>query len=144
VGFFGKLFGNEGDDKTVTDFEAATARAATVQAATAQAATEQAVTAGVTVPPPAEGGFRFVVEDVFSITGRGTVAVGQVASGTITVGTSVAITDAYGTAIPSTVTGIEMFRKQVTTAGPGENIGLLLQGVARDDVVRGVVISVIS
>jgi translation elongation factor EF-Tu-like GTPase len=133
VGFWDKLLGREGNDSTVTDFEAAT------ESANAQAASSQHP-AGI-VATAADPSFRLVVEDVFTITGRGTVITGNVASGTIAVGNRVSIANAGVATISSTVTGIEMFRKQVTSAGAGENIGLLLEGVRRDDITRGAVIT---
>lgn len=132
MGFFGRLFGNEGEDTTVTDFQAETA--ATAATAAASAPVGQAASL-------ADGTFRLVVEDVFTITGRGTVATGKIDAGSVSVGNRVTVTDAYGKALTSTVTGLEMFRKQVTTAGAGDNIGLLLEGVTRDDIARGSVVT---
>jgi elongation factor Tu len=87
------------------------------------------------------GGFRMTVEDVFAITGRGTVAVGRVESGTLTTGQRVDVVR-NGAAVATTeVDGIEKFRATVETATPGENVGLLLREVTRDQVQRGDVVS---
>jgi len=80
------------------------------------------------------------VEDVFSITGRGTVATGRVDRGTIKVGEPVEIIGIRETQ-KSVCTGVEMFRKLLDRAEAGDNIGALLRGVARDDIQRGQVIA---
>jgi len=84
--------------------------------------------------------FLMPVEDVFTITGRGTVATGRVERGQVKVGDQVdivGIKDTRGT----TVTGVEMFRKLLDYAEAGDNIGALLRGIARDDVERGQVLA---
>jgi translation elongation factor EF-Tu-like GTPase len=91
-----------------------------------------------TVPP---GGFELMVEDVFSITGRGTIVTGRVLAGTVAVGDQVLINRAGQTVVQTTVSGIEMFRKTVKVANPGDNVGLLLRDVRREHVVRGDVLS---
>ena len=80
------------------------------------------------------------VEDVFSITGRGTVATGRVERGQIKVGEEVEIIGMHETS-KTTVTGVEMFRKLLDYAEAGDNIGALLRGVAREDVQRGQVLA---
>ena len=80
------------------------------------------------------------VEDVFSITGRGTVATGRVERGQIKVGEEVEIIGIHETS-KTTVTGVEMFRKLLDYAEAGDNIGALLRGVAREDVQRGQVLA---
>ena len=80
------------------------------------------------------------VEDVFSITGRGTVATGRVERGKVKVGDAVEIIGLTDTK-KSVATGIEMFRKLLDEALAGDNIGLLLRGVEKDQVERGQVIS---
>ena len=80
--------------------------------------------------------FMMPVEDVFSITGRGTVATGRVERGQIKVGEEVEIIGLHDTS-KTTVTGVEMFRKLLDYAEAGDNIGALLRGVAREDVQRG-------
>ncbi len=84
--------------------------------------------------------FLMPVEDVFSITGRGTVATGRVDRGTIKVGDPVEIIGIKETT-KSIVTGVEMFRKLLDQAQAGDNIGALLRGVAREDVQRGQVLA---
>ncbi|GAB4006321.1 EF-Tu/IF-2/RF-3 family GTPase [Nocardioides ultimimeridianus] len=86
---------------------------------------------------PTGSGFTMEVEDVFSITGRGTVVTGSIATGTLTVGQTVCFLDARGKERGARVNGIEMFRRIVDTAGEGDAVGLLLDGVAREDVLRG-------
>ena len=84
--------------------------------------------------------FMMPVEDVFSITGRGTVATGRVERGQIKVGEEVEIIGMHKTS-KTTVTGVEMFRKLLDYAEAGDNIGALLRGVAREDVQRGQVLA---
>jgi len=85
--------------------------------------------------------FMMPVEDVFSITGRGTVATGRVERGTLTVGDVVEIVGLNEEPTQTTVTGVEMFRKLLDQAQAGDNIGALLRGVARDEVERGQVLA---
>ncbi|RQN29780.1 elongation factor Tu, partial [Paraburkholderia tropica] len=84
--------------------------------------------------------FMMPVEDVFSITGRGTVATGRVERGQIKVGEEVEIIGMHETS-KTTVTGVEMFRKLLDYAEAGDNIGALLRGIAREDVQRGQVLA---
>ena len=84
--------------------------------------------------------FLMPVEDVFTITGRGTVATGRVERGQVKVGDAVEIVGIRDTKT-TTVTGVEMFRKLLDYAEAGDNIGALLRGVARDDIERGQVLS---
>jgi len=83
--------------------------------------------------------FLCAVEDVFTITGRGTVATGRVERGTLNVNTEVEIVGIRDTR-KTTCTGIEMFRKLLDTCTAGDNVGLLLRGVDRTDIERGMVI----
>ncbi|MCP8971109.1 elongation factor Tu [Ectobacillus ponti] len=85
--------------------------------------------------------FLMPVEDVFSITGRGTVATGRVERGTVKVGEVVEIVGLAEEPKNTTVTGVEMFRKLLDQAQAGDNIGALLRGVARDDIQRGQVLA---
>ncbi|GAA1578647.1 EF-Tu/IF-2/RF-3 family GTPase [Kribbella karoonensis] len=87
------------------------------------------------------GSFGLTVEDVFSITGRGTVVTGQVRTGTVSVGDQVMLSRAGQPLLQVEVTGVEMFRKIVQTAKAGDNVGLLLRGIKRDQVARGDVLS---
>ena len=86
--------------------------------------------------------FLMPVEDVFSITGRGTVATGRIERGVIKVGETVEIVGmmAAGTKpMTSTITGVEMFRKLLDRGEAGDNAGLLLRGIEKDDIKRGMV-----
>jgi elongation factor Tu len=85
--------------------------------------------------------FMMPVEDVFSITGRGTVATGRVERGILKVGDEVEIIGLQEEPTKTTVTGVEMFRKLLDQAEAGDNIGALLRGVARDEVQRGQVLA---
>ena len=84
--------------------------------------------------------FLMPVEDVFSITGRGTVATGSIESGRIHVGDAVEIIGLQEEKQTSTVTGVEMFRKILDEGEAGDNCGLLLRGIEKDDIKRGMVI----
>jgi elongation factor Tu len=81
------------------------------------------------------------VEGVFSIAGRGTVATGRIEKGMVKVGDAVEIVGLQEAAIPTTVTGIEMFRKSLDEGRAGDNAGLLLRGVKKEDIIRGMVIA---
>lgn len=85
--------------------------------------------------------FMMPVEDVFSITGRGTVATGRVERGEVRVGDEVEIVGIKEDTAKTTVTGVEMFRKLLDYAEAGDNIGALLRGVAREDIERGQVLA---
>ena len=84
--------------------------------------------------------FLMPVEDVFSITGRGTVATGRVETGVIKVGDAVQILG-LGEDKSSTVTGVEMFRKLLDQGEAGDNVGLLLRGIDKNEIKRGMVIT---
>ena len=86
---------------------------------------------------PVSGDFVFPIEDVFTITGRGTIVTGRVKNGTVKVYDDVEIVSSNHETILTTVTGIEMFRKQLDEAREGDNCGLLLRGIKRDQVNRG-------
>jgi translation elongation factor EF-Tu-like GTPase len=86
--------------------------------------------------PVPYGTFRMVVEDVFTIQNRGTVATGKVGSGSVRVGQEVRILRAGTVLSTTTVTGVEMFRKVLDSATVGDNVGLLLAGVTGDNVRR--------
>ncbi|CAH9102847.1 unnamed protein product [Cuscuta europaea] len=85
--------------------------------------------------------FLMPVEDVFSIQGRGTVATGRIEQGTIKVGEDVEILGLMQGNMKSTVTGVEMFKKILDYGQAGDNVGLLLRGLKRDDIQRGMVIA---
>ncbi|CAN2255496.1 elongation factor Tu [Bacillus vallismortis] len=96
------------------------------------------------IPTPerdTEKPFMMPVEDVFSITGRGTVATGRVERGQVKVGDEVEIIGLQEENKKTTVTGVEMFRKLLDYAEAGDNIGALLRGVAREDIQRGQVLA---
>ena len=96
------------------------------------------------IPTPerdTEKPFIMPVEDVFSITGRGTVATGRVERGVVKVGDTVQIVGLQEKPSDVVVTGVEMFRKQLELAEAGDNIGALLRGVTRDDIERGQVLA---
>jgi elongation factor Tu len=84
--------------------------------------------------------FLMPVEDVFSISGRGTVATGRIERGVINVGDEVEIVGIRDT-VKSTVTGVEMFRKTLDSGMAGDNVGILLRGVKREDIERGQVLA---
>ena len=84
--------------------------------------------------------FLMPIEDVFTITGRGTVVTGRVERGILKVNEEVEIVGIHEKSTKSTVTGVEMFRKLLDEARAGENVGLLLRGVKREDVERGQVV----
>ncbi|MFA6403983.1 MAG: elongation factor Tu [Salinivirgaceae bacterium] len=85
--------------------------------------------------------FLMPVEDVFSITGRGTVATGRIETGVIKTGEEIQIIGLGAAAMKSVVTGVEMFRKILDRGEAGDNVGLLLRGVDKDKIKRGMVIS---
>ncbi|SEO76501.1 elongation factor Tu [Amphibacillus marinus] len=88
-----------------------------------------------------EKAFMMPVEDVFSITGRGTVATGRVERGVVKVGDEIEIIGLTEEPSKTTVTGVEMFRKLLDYAEAGDNIGALLRGVSREDINRGQVLA---
>ncbi|MDD5670222.1 MAG: elongation factor Tu [Candidatus Omnitrophica bacterium] len=97
------------------------------------------------IPTPkrdVEKPFLMPVEDVFSISGRGTVGTGRVERGQIKVGAEVDIIGFNEKPLKSTVTGIEMFRKLLDEAQAGDNVGLLLRGVEKEQLERGMVVAV--
>ena len=95
------------------------------------------------IPDPVrdiEKPFLMAVEDVFTITGRGTVATGRVERGVVKVGDEVEMVGIHPTTRKTVVTGVEMFRKLLDQAQAGDNIGVLLRGVGRTEIERGQVI----
>lgn len=85
--------------------------------------------------------FLMPIEDVFSITGRGTVATGRIEAGVINTGDAVDIVGMGDEKLTSTVTGVEMFRKILDRGEAGDNVGLLLRGIEKTDIRRGMVIA---
>ena len=100
-----------------------------------------AVDSYIPLPPrPVDQAFLMSVEDVFSITGRGTVATGRIERGRIKVGEAVEIVGLIPEPLTSTVTGVEMFRKLLDEGEAGDNAGLLLRGIEKTQIRRGMVI----
>jgi len=100
-----------------------------------------AVDTYIPLPPrPIDQPFLMSVEDVFSITGRGTVATGRIERGIIKVGEGVEIVGLMDAPLTSTVTGVEMFKKLLDEGQAGDNAGLLLRGIEKKDIRRGMVI----
>jgi elongation factor Tu len=89
---------------------------------------------------PTDSTFQLTVEDVFTIRGRGTVVTGRIASGTVKEGDEVLLTRP-GVSRKTTVTAIESFRKKLKEATAGDNVGLLLRDITKDDIQRGDVLS---
>ena len=85
--------------------------------------------------------FLMPVEDVFTITGRGTVASGRIDRGTVKIGDEVEIVGLVDKVLKSVVTGLEMFHKTLDLGEAGDNVGVLLRGIDRDQVVRGQVLA---
>ena len=101
----------------------------------------EAVDSYIPLPPrPVDMAFLMSVEDVFSITGRGTVATGRIERGRIKVGEPVEIVGLIEAPLTSTVTGVEMFRKLLDEGEAGDNAGLLLRGIDKNQIRRGMVI----
>lgn len=95
------------------------------------------------IPTPkrdTEKDFLMPVEDVFSISGRGTVVTGRIEKGTIKVGETIEIVGIKDTQT-TTVTGVEMFRKEMDQGEAGDNVGILLRGTKKEDVMRGMVLT---
>ncbi|MFN9393890.1 MAG: elongation factor Tu [Flavobacteriales bacterium] len=102
----------------------------------------EAVDTWIPIPPrETEKPFLMSVEDVFTITGRGTVATGRIERGIINSGEEVDIIGFNEQKLKSTVTGVEMFRKILDRGEAGDNVGLLLRGIEKSDIRRGMVIS---
>ena len=101
-----------------------------------------AVDSWIPVPPrETEKPFLMSVEDVFSITGRGTVATGRIETGVVKTGEEVEIIGMQEQSMKSTCTGVEMFRKLLDRGEAGDNVGILLRGIEKDQIRRGMVIA---
>jgi elongation factor Tu len=101
----------------------------------------EAVDSYIELPPrDVDKDFLMPVEDVFTITGRGTVATGRIETGVINSGDPVDILGMGDEKLSSTVTGVEMFRKILDRGEAGDNVGLLLRGIEKSDIKRGMVI----
>ena len=100
-----------------------------------------AVDSYIPLPPrPVDQPFLMSVEDVFSITGRGTVATGRIERGRVKVGDAVEIVGLMEKPLASTVTGVEMFKKLLDEGEAGDNAGLLLRGIEKNQIRRGMVL----
>lgn len=86
---------------------------------------------------PVAGTFRFTVQDVFTITGRGTVVTGMIESGEVSVGDVVQLRRTNGECSNVTITGLEVFRKMLDTASAGMNVGILVRDVTKSEIGRG-------
>jgi translation elongation factor EF-Tu-like GTPase len=117
------------DDRSVEALLAAANAASPTGPATAATESPAAATG--------DGSFRMPVEDIFSIHGRGTVVTGRVQSGTVRVGMDVNVIRDGGVATTTTVTGVEMFRKVLDSATTGDNVGLLLKGLSKEQLRAG-------
>jgi elongation factor Tu len=101
----------------------------------------EAVDTYIPLPPrPVDQPFLMSVEDVFSITGRGTVATGRIERGRIKVGEGIEIVGLMEKPLTSTVTGVEMFKKLLDQGEAGDNAGLLLRGIEKSQIRRGMVL----
>ncbi len=101
----------------------------------------EAVDTWIELPPrDVDKSFLMPVEDVFTITGRGTVATGRIETGVINTGDPVDILGMGAEKLTSTVTGVEMFRKILDRGEAGDNVGILLRGIEKSDIKRGMVI----
>ncbi|MEG3082746.1 elongation factor Tu [Sphingomonas sp. LB2R24] len=132
-----------GDDIPVIKGSATCALSGSNQKLGADAVTElmQAVDEYIPQPErPLDKPFMMPIEDVFSISGRGTVVTGRVETGIVKVGEEVEIVGIHPTVRKTTVTGVEMFRKLLDQGQAGDNVGALIRGVARDEVERGQVL----
>jgi translation elongation factor EF-Tu-like GTPase len=109
MGFWARLLGRTEFDSTVTDY----------------------------VKSVPTGPFRLEIQDVFSITGRGTVVTGTVVSGRVSVGDVVGVRRADGSRLEHTVNGLEASQGRITSAGPGDHIGVLMDAVGRDQIAQG-------
>ena len=102
----------------------------------------EAVDTFIPIPPrEVEKPFLMPVEDVFSITGRGTVATGRIETGVVNTGEEVQIIGLGANKMKSVCTGVEMFRKILDTGEAGDNVGLLLRGIDKKEIKRGMVIA---
>ena len=102
----------------------------------------EAVDSWIEIPPrDNEKPFLMSIEDVFTITGRGTVATGRIETGVINTGDEIDIIGMSDEKMKSTITGVEMFRKILDRGEAGDNVGLLLRGIDKKDIRRGMVIA---
>ena len=134
-------YGFDGDNTPVIRGSATGALAGEAKWLDAVTELMNAVDTYIPLPPrPIDQPFLMSVEDVFSITGRGTVATGRIERGIVKVGEAVEIVGLMDAPMSSTVTGVEMFKKLLDQGQAGDNAGLLLRGIEKKDIRRGMVI----
>ncbi len=135
------FYGFDGDNTPIVKGSATGALAGDDQWVKAVEELMDNVDSYIPLPPrPIDQAFLMSVEDVFSITGRGTVATGRIERGIIKVGDAVEIVGLMDAPLNSTVTGVEMFKKLLDRGEAGDNAGLLLRGIEKKDIRRGMVI----
>jgi elongation factor Tu len=135
------FYGFDGDNTPIIKGSATGALAGEAKWITAIDELMEAVDSYIPLPPrPVDQPFLMSVEDVFSITGRGTVATGRIERGRIKVGEAIEIVGLMEAPLGSTVTGVEMFRKLLDAGEAGDNAGLLLRGIEKNQVRRGMVL----
>jgi elongation factor Tu len=135
------FYGFDGDNTPIIKGSATGALAGEEKWVKAVEELMDAVDTYIPLPPrPVDQPFLMSVEDVFSITGRGTVATGRIERGRVKVGEGVEIVGLIEKPLTSTVTGVEMFRKLLDEGEAGDNAGLLLRGIEKNQIRRGMVI----
>src|ERR1700755_3258503 len=135
------FYGFDGDNTPIIQGSATGALAGEDKWVKAVEELMEAVDSYIPLPPrPVDQPFLMSVEDVFSITGRGTVATGRIERGRVKTGEGVEIVGLIEKPLSSTVTGVEMFRKILDEGEAGDNAGLLLRGIEKKDIRRGMVI----
>ena len=135
------FYGFDGDNTPIIQGSATGALAGEEKWVKAVEDLMDAVDSYIPLPPrPIDQPFLMSVEDVFSITGRGTVATGRIERGIIKVGEAVEIVGLIEAPLNSVVTGVEMFKKLLDRGEAGDNAGLLLRGIEKKDIRRGMVI----
>jgi elongation factor Tu len=135
------FYGFDGDNTPIIQGSATGALAGEAKWVKAIDQLMDAVDSYIPLPPrPVDQPFLMSVEDVFSITGRGTVATGRIERGRIKVGEAIEIVGLMEAPLASTVTGVEMFRKLLDAGEAGDNAGLLLRGIEKNQIRRGMVL----
>jgi elongation factor Tu len=135
------FYGFDGDNTPIIQGSATGALAGEAKWVKAIDELMEAVDTYIPLPPrPVDLPFLMSVEDVFSITGRGTVATGRIERGRIKVGEAIEIVGLMEAPLASTVTGVEMFRKLLDAGEAGDNAGLLLRGIEKTQIRRGMVL----
>jgi elongation factor Tu len=136
------FYGFDGDNTPIIQGSATGALAGEEKWVKAVEDLMEAVDSYIPLPPrPIDQPFLMSVEDVFSITGRGTVATGRIERGVIKVGDPVELVGLIDAPLSSVVTGVEMFKKLLDRGEAGDNAGLLLRGIEKKDIRRGMVIT---